>query len=121
MKKLNFQIVTESPQPSRRTVPMNESGDFTFLPPLKDRQGESPVKQVQVHQGDSTHTAAAVAAIKAVPVPSQRQNFTKIEERRGNIAKETAIAAPTARKQSESERTPPSIENISLPQSKSSI
>ncbi|CAD6193814.1 unnamed protein product [Caenorhabditis auriculariae] len=83
--------VPSSPRTSRRTVQPNgapglqDSGDFTFLPPLHQRQQEgSPVKQVQVHTGD------AHSAMKAVPVPSQRLAFQKMEERRGA----SAVVAP---------------------------
>lgn len=115
-------MVTESPQPLRRTAiannPMAESGDFTFLPPLPARQENSPVKQVQVHTGESNISVAA--SVKAVPVPSQRLNFTKIEERRGNLSRDAGIStnlvSPTSIRKHTEERPPPNIENISLPQ-----
>ncbi|PAV88129.1 hypothetical protein WR25_17742 [Diploscapter pachys] len=80
--------IPESPRSSRRTplanqqnTAMQDSGDFTFLPPLQQQQRpgsmvqeNSPVKQVQVHTGD--------ALSKAVPVPSQRLAYARMEERR---------------------------------------
>lgn len=90
----------ESPQPTRRTIKvpdppamrrgnpaLSDSNDFTFLPPLvghqqpssANRHDQYPVKQVQVHTSSSQMPATPV---KAVPVPSQRNAFTKIEERR---------------------------------------
>ncbi|KAK6031082.1 kinase domain protein [Ostertagia ostertagi] len=139
----------ESPQPTRRTVKvpespavrritqtMNDSNDFTFLPPLPGHQQpssvarheHSPVKQVQVHTSSSQMPTAPV---KAVPVPSQRNAFTKIEERRlgikdGENESCSAIPSPSVRGVSSLKRTtsgqtgesPPSIptvESMTLP------
>ncbi|KAK5979543.1 Serine/threonine-protein kinase unc-51 [Trichostrongylus colubriformis] len=133
----------ESPQPTRRTVKvpeppavrrvaqtMNDSNDFTFLPPLPGHQqpssaprhDHSPVKQVQVHTSSSQ---MATASVKAVPVPSQRNAFTKIEERRLGIRDDenefcSAIPSPSARGVSSLKRTtsgqtsesPPSIPTV---------
>ncbi|EYC02768.1 hypothetical protein Y032_0098g3112 [Ancylostoma ceylanicum] len=140
----------ESPQPTRRTIKMPESpvvrraatqamhdsNDFTFLPPLSGHQQpssggrheHSPVKQVQVHTSSSQMPTAPV---KAVPVPSQRNAFTKIEERRlGNKDSEnepcSAIPSPSVRAVSALKRTTvgqpaaeptpvPTVENMTLP------
>ncbi|VDM77811.1 unnamed protein product [Strongylus vulgaris] len=142
----------ESPQPSRRTIKvpespvvrraatqqaMHDSNDFTFLPPLSGHQQpssagrheHSPVKQVQVH---TTSSQMPTAPVKAVPVPSQRNAFTKIEERRlGNKDAEnetcSAIPSPSVRaisalkrttigKGAAAEPTPvPTVENMTLP------
>jgi len=76
---------------------MTDSGEFTFLPPLNQptsgsntprssRQNssnsnyENAVKQVQVH---SSKTSARNAT-RAVPVPSQRLAFAKMEQERQN-------------------------------------
>lgn len=138
----------DSPQPSRRTVKisespavrraaqaMHESNDFTFLPPLSGHQQHassgrhenSPVKQVQVHTFSSQMPTAPV---KAVPVPSQRNAFTKIEERRhGNKDSEneenSSIPSSSMRANSILKRTTscqggetasiPTVENMTLP------
>nr|CDJ97839.1 Serine threonine protein kinase-related domain containing protein [Haemonchus contortus] len=139
----------ESPQPTRRTVKvpespavrritqtMNDSNDFTFLPPLPGHQQQSsgtrhdhsPVKQVQVHTSSSQMPTAPV---KAVPVPSQRNAFTKIEERRlgikdGENESCSAIPSPSVRGVSSLKRTTsghtkeslssiPTVESMTLP------
>ncbi|CAB3396771.1 unnamed protein product [Caenorhabditis bovis] len=76
--------ITDSPRASRRHIQtthtqptlndIGDSSDFTFLPP---RQEASPVKQVQVHTNVNPNSN-----IKAVPVPSQRMAYQKMEERR---------------------------------------
>uniref|UniRef100_A0A915BYE9 Non-specific serine/threonine protein kinase n=2 Tax=Parascaris univalens TaxID=6257 RepID=A0A915BYE9_PARUN len=116
-----------------------DSGDFTFLPSvhgqhtpqspvtLRRRTSSSnnhdshlvcPVKQVQVHTADS----GASLNIRAVPVPSQRLAFAKMEERRNGSA--TAAANHSAKKQhpmfgaspaTSTETRLPSIEHINLP------
>lgn len=106
----------ESPVPARR---MNESGGFTFLPPLNSQAGHkqepSPVKQVQVH----TESHISGGAVRAVPVPSQRAAYAKIEERRQNMQREQGLPMhrPT-QSQPRTEVEPariPSIENINIP------
>ncbi|KHJ98273.1 hypothetical protein OESDEN_01751 [Oesophagostomum dentatum] len=140
----------ESPQPTRRTIKVPESpiarraatqamhdrNVSPFLPPLSGHQQpssagrheHSPVKQVQVH---TTTSQMPVAPVKAVPVPSQRNAFTKIEERRlGNKDAEnepcSAIPSPSVRAISALKRTAvgqgsveqssiPTVENMTLP------
>ncbi|WKY03054.1 hypothetical protein Q1695_016388 [Nippostrongylus brasiliensis] len=139
----------DSPQPTRRTVKvpepsavrrttqaMHDSNDFTFLPPLSGHQQpssgarheHSPVKQVQVHTSSSQMPTAPV---KAVPVPTQRNAFTKIEERRLGVKDDenepcSAIPSPSARGISSLKRTTsshaadtqhsiPTVENMNLP------
>ncbi|KJH48318.1 hypothetical protein DICVIV_05559 [Dictyocaulus viviparus] len=113
---------------------MHDSSDFTFLPPLSSQQHasggrheHSPVKQVQVHTFSSQ---TPTAPVKAVPVPSQRNAFTKIEERRQGIKdneneENSAIPSPSMRGNSTLKRTAscqsgemasiPSVENMTLP------
>ncbi|CAI4228994.1 unnamed protein product [Auanema sp. JU1783] len=122
-------LVSASPQPIRRFNQnhnnVNDSNDFTFLPPLPNRAHENnPVKQVQVHSGESP------LCVKPVPVPSQRNNFARIEERRPKESHETKpqqqISYSPAQQPSQYQQQlgsprkpldlPPSpIENISLP------
>jgi serine/threonine-protein kinase ULK/ATG1 len=105
---------------------MSDSNEFTFLPPL-NRGGnagkqpqqhiqysngstqasvENPVKQVQVHSSNATN-------VRAVPVPSQRTNFTIMEQRR-NSSK-----SPLTPSQKVPENNyVPNIENISVPETK---
>ncbi|KAJ1365725.1 protein of unknown function (DUF3543) [Parelaphostrongylus tenuis] len=126
--------ISESPAVRRAAQTMNESNDFTFLPPLSSHQQHmssgrhenSPVKQVQVHTFSSQIPAAPV---KAVPVPSQRNAFTKIEERRhGNKDSEnenSSIPSSSVRGVSVLKRTTscqggdtssiPTVENMTLP------
>jgi serine/threonine-protein kinase ULK/ATG1 len=104
---------------------MSDSNEFTFLPPLDRRNGgkpqqhiqysnganqtavENPVKQVQVHSSNSTN-------VRAVPVPSQRTNFTIMEQRR-NSSK--SPLTPSQKTPPESNYIP-NIENISVPETK---
>uniref|UniRef100_A0A1I7V4T7 non-specific serine/threonine protein kinase n=1 Tax=Caenorhabditis tropicalis TaxID=1561998 RepID=A0A1I7V4T7_9PELO len=79
--------VGESPRVQRKAQPMQESTDFTFLPP---RQESSPVKQVQVH----TNVSPSLTTCKPVPVPSQRLTYQKMEERLV-AARKTAVPSPT--------------------------
>lgn len=76
-----------SPVPSQDQNTMQESTDFTFLPP---RQDGSPVKQVQVH----TNVSPSLTTCKPVPVPSQRLTYQKMEERLA-AARKTAVPSPT--------------------------
>ncbi|VDK58945.1 unnamed protein product, partial [Anisakis simplex] len=117
---------------------MVDSGDFTFLPsvhgqhtqhsPVPARRPTSatnpneshltcPVKQVQVH----TATAGGSSNIRAVPVPSQRLAYAKMEERRNGsmitTAKKTSNAASSQAAAASSEIRVPSIEQINLPSS----
>ena len=102
---------------------MSDSNEFTFLPPLDRRNAgkpqhiqysngvtqtaiDNPVKQVQVHSSNATN-------VRAVPVPSQRTNFTIMEQRR-NSSK--SPLTPT-QKTSEGSYIP-NIENISVPETK---
>ncbi|CAI5450205.1 unnamed protein product [Caenorhabditis angaria] len=126
--------IAESPRVTRRIItpsmnspipsvaPMQDSGDFTFLPP---RQDTNPVKQVQVH----TNISPAAANIKAVPVPSQRLAYQKMEERLAAAHRKPSpppsaiVAASPVRgvaiNSDEMNSSPPSaasIENINLPQ-----
>lgn len=75
-----------SPVPGDQNT-MQESTDFTFLPP---RQDGSPVKQVQVH----TNVSPSLTTCKPVPVPSQRLTYQKMEERQA-AARKTAVPSPT--------------------------
>ncbi|EFP00635.1 CRE-UNC-51 protein [Caenorhabditis remanei] len=92
--------IGESPRVGRRVItpsmnspvpgaapPMQESTDFTFLPP---RQESSPVKQVQVH----TNVSPSLTTCKPVPVPSQRLTYQKMEERLA-AARKTTVPSPT--------------------------
>lgn len=92
--------IGESPRVQRRVITpsmnspvpgaaptMQESTDFTFLPP---RQESSPVKQVQVH----TNVSPSLTTCKPVPVPSQRLTYQKMEERLV-AARKTAVPSPT--------------------------
>ncbi|CAO4382565.1 unnamed protein product [Caenorhabditis nigoni] len=74
-----------SPVPQDQNT-MQESTDFTFLPP---RQDGSPVKQVQVH----TNVSPSLTTCKPVPVPSQRLTYQKMEER---LAAARKTAVPTS-------------------------
>uniref|UniRef100_A0A914WAN9 non-specific serine/threonine protein kinase n=1 Tax=Plectus sambesii TaxID=2011161 RepID=A0A914WAN9_9BILA len=84
---------------------MTDSGEFTFLPPLEAQQNRaaaaaarrptdlasnysstSPVKQVQV---------TANGPVRAVPVPSQRLNFAKMEEQQKRSTNPAAAKTPT--------------------------
>ncbi|KAI1713474.1 protein kinase domain-containing protein [Ditylenchus destructor] len=125
---------------------MTDSSDFTFLPPLdKNRQDsasrlsnqaqhglqhsngsstssnmDNPVRQVQVHSSSSG------ANVRAVPVPSQRYAFAKMEERRRGSPRspsqtfqsppitETDKAVP--QRTSTFEARIPSVEEINLPE-----
>nr|CAD2203030.1 unnamed protein product [Meloidogyne enterolobii] len=75
---------------------LNESGEFTFLPPLQETRqshqnlqhsggsstcsSDNPVKQVQV---STTNIRPKISSnVRAVPVPNQRNAFAKIEERK---------------------------------------
>uniref|UniRef100_A0A1I8B141 non-specific serine/threonine protein kinase n=1 Tax=Meloidogyne hapla TaxID=6305 RepID=A0A1I8B141_MELHA len=75
---------------------LNESGEFTFLPPLQETtrhsqqnlqhsggsstSSDNPVKQVQV---STTNIRPKISSnVRAVPVPNQRNAFAKIEERK---------------------------------------
>ncbi|KAI1724689.1 protein kinase domain-containing protein [Ditylenchus destructor] len=125
---------------------MTDSSDFTFLPPLdKNRQDsasrlsnqaqhglqhsngsstssnmDNPVRQVQVHSSSSG------ANVRAVPVPSQRYAFAKMEERRRGSPRspsqtfqsppmtETEKAVP--QRTSTFEARIPSVEEINLPE-----
>uniref|UniRef100_A0A7E4WAC3 Non-specific serine/threonine protein kinase n=1 Tax=Panagrellus redivivus TaxID=6233 RepID=A0A7E4WAC3_PANRE len=101
---------------------MSDSSEFTFLPPL-DKRGqtrqqqqhiqysngtqhsiENPVKQVQVH---ASH-------VRAVPVPSQRTNYTIMEQRRNS----SKSPVSPHRHPSEPAVYMPNIENISVPDTK---
>uniref|UniRef100_A0A915EDH1 Non-specific serine/threonine protein kinase n=1 Tax=Ditylenchus dipsaci TaxID=166011 RepID=A0A915EDH1_9BILA len=131
-----------SPQPRRedsKPVPMTESGDFTFLPPLEKRQDSSsrqqqqqhlqhsngsscssmennPVRQVQVHSS---------TGIRAVPVPSQRYAYAKMEERRNAPKSPSNFAAQQASEPEKAftsvSKTPsfemriPSVDDLPLP------
>jgi hypothetical protein len=93
----------EQPSPLRhqKSAPqaIDESGEFTFLPPLnqpaqpgattprssrQNLSNENAVKQVQVH---SSKTSAVSS--RAVPVPSQRLAFAKMEQERQNAKTRT--------------------------------
>ncbi|CAB60406.1 Serine/threonine-protein kinase unc-51 [Caenorhabditis elegans] len=91
--------IGESPRVQRRVItpgmpspvpgaPMQESTDFTFLPP---RQESSPVKQVQVH----TNVSPSLTTCKPVPVPSQRLTYQKMEERLA-AARKTAVPSSSS-------------------------
>lgn len=90
------------PQKSAPNNQMTDSGEFTFLPPLNQpasgsntprssRQNssnsqqphENAVKQVQVHSSKTSITNLRNSS-RAVPVPSQRSAFAKIEQERQN-------------------------------------
>nr|CAD2158579.1 unnamed protein product [Meloidogyne enterolobii] len=79
-----------------KTTQLNESGEFTFLPPLQETRqshqnlqhsggsstcsSDNPVKQVQV---SATNIRPKISSnVRAVPVPNQRNAFAKIEERK---------------------------------------
>uniref|UniRef100_A0A915P5V0 Protein kinase domain-containing protein n=1 Tax=Meloidogyne floridensis TaxID=298350 RepID=A0A915P5V0_9BILA len=79
-----------------KTTQLNESGEFTFLPPLQETRqshqnlqhsggsstcsSDNPVKQVQV---STTNIRPKISSnVRAVPVPNQRNAFAKIEERK---------------------------------------
>ncbi|CAJ0581012.1 unnamed protein product, partial [Mesorhabditis spiculigera] len=96
--------------PSAVKKPLNDStSDFTFLPPLKE---SNPVKQVQVHTDHSS------GANKPVPVPSQRQNYARFEEKgRGRANNHENPLASTAGTSAVGDYHPrPSIEGITLPE-----
>ena len=96
---------------------MSDSHEFTFLPPLKNNRphiqysngtaqtNENPVKQVQVHSSNASN-------IRGVPVPSQRNNFMIMEERR-NSSKSPLIPSQRAE-----QSYVPSVENITVPETK---
>ncbi|KAH7731145.1 CRE-UNC-51 protein [Aphelenchoides avenae] len=117
------------------TAQMTDSGDFTFLPPLDkqtshQRQGsqsrasnhqqhlqysngstassENPVKQVQVH-------STSPANIRAVPVPSQRYAFAKMEERRNAMSRSPQQQEPKPMDTTYESRIP-SVEDINIPE-----
>jgi len=112
---------TRPDQPTGNNA-MTDSGDFTFLPPLEKQKSprytagtslnaENPVKQVQVHASNASN-------VRAVPVPSQRLAYAKMEERRNasrspvgpliNMDNEPRLADQGTRI--------PSVEDISLPE-----
>ncbi|CAJ0941094.1 unnamed protein product, partial [Mesorhabditis belari] len=101
--------IKDSPLSSRKL--MNDSNDFTFLPPLQSPQSRienNPVKQVQVHTESNLGNGGGA---RAVPVPSQRQAYARIEERRLSLAKEKSIL-------SASPGNPPVPENREMPQAR---
>uniref|UniRef100_A0A8R1HPA1 non-specific serine/threonine protein kinase n=1 Tax=Caenorhabditis japonica TaxID=281687 RepID=A0A8R1HPA1_CAEJA len=131
-------VVAESPRASRRIIapsmnspvvagaggPMQDSTDFTFLPP---RQESNPVKQVQVH----TNVSPSLSSCKPVPVPSQRLTYQKMEERltsakrslvpsqiqeTSQSSKQYIVDGDLRRKTTLPNPNPSAIEKITLPQ-----
>ncbi|VDM45584.1 unnamed protein product [Toxocara canis] len=112
-----------------------DSADFTFLPSVHGQQAPQspvtlrrhtstsnphdshlacPVKQVQVHTAGS----GASSNIRAVPVPSQRLAFAKMEERRNGSAVQTANKQHATHGNgatNANQMRVPSIEHINLP------
>lgn len=134
-------------------VGMSDSNDFTFLPPLDKQQqpipnSYSPSRQLgrnssnqklnYLGEGSSTNSLGPDAIIRqvqvhsstknnarAVPVPSQRITFAKMEERRNATSKYASnpspneIERPPSRSGSSSHGRIPSVEDLNLPESSS--
>lgn len=129
----------QSPLRPQKSTPnphnqMTDSGEFTFLPPLNQipsgsntprsaRQtslNENAVKQVQVHSSKTSATNLARNNTRAVPVPSQRLAFAKMEQERQNAnAKDRPTSSQEpAQNELNFEDMRTNIEELNPPQSK---
>ncbi|KAI6176924.1 Non-specific serine/threonine protein kinase [Aphelenchoides bicaudatus] len=119
---------------------MTDSGEFTFLPPLNQptsgsgtprssRQNsttsqqahENAVKQVQVHSSSKTPASnLSRNSVRAVPVPSQRLAFAKIEQERLNVSSKDRPAGSQEQPQTELnfEDMRTNVEELNPPQTK---
>uniref|UniRef100_A0AC34R2W2 Non-specific serine/threonine protein kinase n=1 Tax=Panagrolaimus sp. JU765 TaxID=591449 RepID=A0AC34R2W2_9BILA len=118
---VGVQSPNSNPQPVLSNVRnMSDSQEFTFLPPLNSNRqqhiqysngtaqtNENPVKQVQVHSSNVLNS-------RGVPVPSQRNNFMIMEERR-NSSKSPSMPPQHP---NQGQIIIPSIENITVPETK---
>lgn len=132
----------QSPLRPQKSAPnnqaMTESGEFTFLPPLNQmpsgsntprssRQNssssqlnhENAVKQVQVHSSKTSTSNLPRNNTRAVPVPSQRLVFAKMEQERQNSnAKERPTSSQEpAQNELNFEDMRTNIEELNPPQS----
>lgn len=92
------------PPKTQRNQAMTDSGEFTFLPPLSQpqrpgsRQGggtpnEHAIKQVQVHSSPTQQQQPTNS--RAVPVPSQRLTFARMEQERLREVQSQRVQSPS--------------------------
>ncbi|KAI6201389.1 Non-specific serine/threonine protein kinase [Aphelenchoides besseyi] len=119
---------------------MTDSEEFTFLPPLNQptssnssgmpspqsaRHGqqqatETVVKQVQVHssKNSSANPTSAAFNARAVPVPSQRLAFAKMEQERLNTNSNNRPIAETVSEEPNFDEMRPHVEELNPPKTK---
>jgi hypothetical protein len=119
---------------------MTDSGEFTFLPPLNQQQNsgtntprssrqnssnsqqnyENAVKQVQVHSSKTSPPSSSRNSTRAVPVPSQRLAFAKMEQERqnSNMKDRPSTTQEPAQSELNFEDMRTNVEELNPPQSK---